>query len=129
MKYNFMWASPSAGAPIVSIASYGISFNAAVIDLLKRPHSVGIGFDEQNKVIGIMPLSYEEAHEIKAFPFAQRERNGYVRIGNKDFVRYVANKAGLDLRRAVRYAASWDDEENMLIVELDKPLDDKPAEE
>ena len=51
--YNFIWLPPSAGAPIVSIASYGISFNSAVIEMLGRPTHVMIGFDEQNQLIGV----------------------------------------------------------------------------
>lgn len=121
--YNFMWSSPSAGAPIVSIALYGITFNSAVLDILKRPEMIMIGYDEREKVIGVKPITKQE-DDGKGFVFAERERRGNVRIGNKDFLRYIATSAELNLEKSEKFIASWDEQENILIVDLNTPLDD-----
>lgn len=123
MEYNFIWSTPSAGAPIVSIASYGITFNNAVIEILKRPDRIMIGYDDDNKIIGIKPLYEDDELNSRSFTFMERERNGYVRIGNKDFIKYLSNKTRVDYSKAVRYFGDWDEKEEILIVNLNNPLD------
>jgi uncharacterized protein YdhG (YjbR/CyaY superfamily) len=115
--YNFIWLPPSAGAPIVSIASYGISFNSAVIEMLGRPTHVLIGFDEQNQLIGVKPVP-EGAEEPRSYKFAERERQGTIRIGNKDFLKYISSKSAIDLRKTSRYLATWDNENQVLVIDL-----------
>ncbi|MGI6684900.1 MAG: hypothetical protein ACOX47_05355 [Bacillota bacterium] len=120
MEYNFMWSTPTSGAPIVSFASYGITFNSSVIEILNRPEKIMVGFDAKNKVVGIKPT---DSSNIKGFPFAERERNGYVRIGNKDFIKYISAKLQIDFQKAVRFVAEWDEENKILIVDLSKPME------
>jgi len=124
MGYNFVWSAPSAGAPIVTIATYGITFNSSSIEVLRRPTKVMIGFDDKQKVIGVKPLYEKGENEIKSFPFAERERNGYVRIGNKDFIKYVSSRTEIDFTTSKKYFAHWDDNEQLLIIKLDEPIDD-----
>lgn len=117
MDYNFLWTTPSAGAPIVSIATYGISFNSIVVDLLNRPPKVLLGFDEKNMVIGVKPV-IGEVEEPRAYRFAEPGRQGVIRIGNKDFLKYVSNKSGIDFRKIKKYLASWDEDSKTLIIDL-----------
>lgn len=117
MEYSFLWTAPSAGAPLVSIASYGITFNSLVIDMLKRPAKVLLGFDEKNMVIGVRPIQ-EEDEDPRAYRFAEKERLGMVRIGNKDFLKYVASKSGIDFKKMKKYIANWDGENEILIIDL-----------
>jgi hypothetical protein len=123
MSYNFIWSAPSAGAPIVTIASYGITFNNTVIELMGRPEKVLIGYDDDKKVVGVKPLGKDEVQNPRGFPFASRERSGYVRIGNKDFVKYLSKKNDVDYSRAVRYFGDWDEDEQLLVIDLNSPLD------
>lgn len=120
MAYDFVWSSPSSGAPIISIAKYGITFNSASIDLLNKPAKIQIGYDNNEKVIGVKPA---ENSQQNAFTFAEKDKKGYIRIGNIDFVKYVANKAGIDITKTTRYAAEWNDIEGALIIDLKKPID------
>jgi len=123
MEYKFIWSTPSAGAPIVSIASYGITFNNAVIEILKRPKKIMIGYDDDKKIIGVKPLYEEDQFNARSFDFIDRERNGYVRIGNKDFIKYLSNRTGIDFTKSVRYFGDWDEKEEILIVDLNSPLE------
>lgn len=122
MKYNFMWSAPSAGAPIVSIATYGITFNSTTIEILKNPERIKMGFDDKQKVIGIMPTTDE--NDLRSFEFKKKEKNNYARIGNKDFVKYISNKTGLDFKAAKKFIPEWDEDDQILIVRLSEPLDD-----
>ncbi len=128
MPYSFWWTAPTGGVPIVSIASYGITFSAGAIEMLGKPEAVLIGFDEKNGVVGVKPLRDAEVQNPKAFRFMERERQGYVRIGCKDFVKVLSSRTGIDFTDTVRYAAKMDDSEPLLIVDLDKPLDTEPGD-
>jgi len=124
MSFNFMWAAPSAGAPVVSIAPYGMTFNSAAIDLLNSPMHVRIGFDENKKVIGVMPVHDVGEVDHRCFQFYERLRQGSVRINSRDFVRYVASRIGRDFSTVTtRYGAIWDNIGGLLVIELEKPMD------
>lgn len=121
VKYNFIWTAPSGGAPIISIASYGITFNSFVIEIMKRPEKIMMGFDEEKKVVGFKPIYNKKDDNPKCFPF--RERKGYVRIGNRDFIKYISNKTGIDFTNSIRYIADWNEEEQLAVINLMKPMD------
>ncbi|MFZ5353972.1 MAG: hypothetical protein ACOZCL_14800 [Bacillota bacterium] len=124
MKFNFQFFGPSSGAPIVSIASYGITFNSSAIEMLKKPKRILIGFDVSKKVLGFIPVEKDEDDPAgRSYAFAERERNGVIRISNKDFLMYVSNKTGVDFSKSVKYAADWLEEERTMVIELNSPLD------
>ncbi len=123
MKYSFQFFGPSSGAPIVSIATYGITFNSSAIEMLKKPKRIKIGIDITNKVLGFIPADDEDDQSGKSYPFAERERNGVIRISNKDFLMYVSNKTGIDFSKTIKYAVDWLEQEQTMIVDLASPLD------
>jgi len=87
------WFNPDLGTPMVSMAEYGLTFNRAAVETLGRPWKVGLGFDKENRRIVVRPIRSEtDDGEMvsRGLPFAERERDGYVRISSKDFVRFVA---------------------------------------
>lgn len=129
MEYNFVWTAPSGGAPVVSIASYGITFNSVVIDMMHKPNKIMIGYDDSKKVVGVKAIYRKEEENEKCFPFIERERNGYVRIGSKDFVKYLSNRTGLDFKNSTRYIGVWDEEQNLLTINLMEPMDQVFEEE
>ena len=87
MNYSFNWSAVSGGAPYVTISPISIAFNSVSIEKLKNPEKVIIGFDEDNCVIGVKAYAGEPA--IKPYTFASRVKNGWVRIGCRDFVKYL----------------------------------------
>ncbi|HYF82399.1 MAG TPA: hypothetical protein VEB00_05150 [Clostridia bacterium] len=124
MKYSFLWSTPNARAPIITIAPYGITFNSATVELLGKPKRLMIGYDEKSKVVGMKPIN-DDANS-KSFEFIKKERNGYVRIGNKDFIKYLINKKEIDfkIRNTYKYIADWDSDDELLIIDLTNPMDD-----
>lgn len=118
------WFDPSLGAPIVSLAAYGLTLNKAAVDMLQGSSRVMLGFDREASTIVVKPV---EADDSKSFKFAPRD--GYVRIASKDFVRFVARYCPrLRLDTTTRFLATWDEERGMMLVDLNRPVDGKPED-
>lgn len=124
MSHKFWWTAPVGGLPIVSIAAFGITFSSGAIEMLGRPEAILMGFDEENKALGIKPLHGRETEHPKAFAFMERlRRQNYIRIGCRDFVKVLSNRTGRDFSSTTRFAARWESTENLMIVDLTDPLD------
>jgi|Wag4MinimDraft_17_1082658.scaffolds.fasta_scaffold00368_1 hypothetical protein len=123
--YNdVIWSSQSSGAPIVTIATYGITFNSSTIDLMNKPKRIKMGYSPNSNKVLVKPTNEQDG---KSFEFAAREKKrGYIRIGNKDFVKYIANQSNLPLiKDSIRFPAEWDSQNQLLIVDLNNPIDEK----
>ncbi len=130
MGARFEWFNPSLGAPIVSVAEYGLTFNRAATEMLGKPDKIMLGFDKDNRLIAVKPLSKDDA-DAKSYgiAFARKERDGYVRIASKDFIRFILRYCPeLKLDKTVRCLARWDDTEGLMLVDVKNPLD-APADE
>lgn len=120
---GFEWYSPRIGAPIVSIATYGLTFSSGAVEALGNAQFVMLGFDEEKGVIGVKACDEDNA---KAIEFYGRIRNGYVRISNKDFIRFLESKMPEDFKvdsKAIKYFTRWDKENEILTVDLNQPMD------
>lgn len=121
MEFNVEWFSPNLGTPIVSLAEYGIVFNKASIVAIGSPHSIKLGFDRENKYIVVVGVTESEATD-ESIIFGSKERNGYIRINNKDFVRFVLRYCPeIKLEKAKRFLSRKEGE--FLIVDLNSPAD------
>jgi hypothetical protein len=116
VKYNFNWSAVSGGAPYVTISTISINFNSVSIEKLGNPEKVVIGFDEENRVIGVK--AYEENSGVKPYAFADRVKNGWVRVGCRDFVKYLQALTGIGFSPAKKFVATYDNKERILIVEI-----------
>jgi hypothetical protein len=115
-NYNFNWHSVSGGAPFVTFSTLGIAFNSVSISKLGTPEKVMVGFDEDNLVIGVK--KYEDEPQIKPYEFASRIKNGWIRIGCKDFIRYLQKVSGLNFSEAKKIMANFDADSETLIIEM-----------
>jgi len=114
MSYNFNWNAVSGGAPYVTISNIALAFNSVSIEKLGFPDQVIVGFDEENCVIGIKPYMGEP--NVKAYDFTSRMKNGWIRIGCKDFIKYLGSLINEPFERSKKYLAKHDDKENILLV-------------
>lgn len=119
MKFNFDWNYIASGAPYITISEFGLAFNSPAISMLGNPKKVIMGFDLENMTIGIK--EYENEADIKAYDFSERVRNGWIRIGCKDFVKNLANLSGLSFSPAIKYLAQYDSEERVLYITINNP--------
>lgn len=118
MEFDFVWSTPSAKSPQVSVANYGINFNSFVVEIMGRPKRIIIGFDEKQNVIGVKPAN--DTDENRGFEFAEKERKGYVRINNKDFIKYISQKTGIDFTKSQQIIPEWIKDEQLLIIDISK---------
>ncbi|MBA7497895.1 hypothetical protein ES704_00629 [subsurface metagenome] len=120
MKYE--WYSPTTGAPVVSVAEYGITFNNGAIEMMGKPEYVILGYDEENKFIGVKPCDVNEENRIE---FYKKMKNKYIRLANKDFIRFLKSIISEDIKiesKAKRYVAKWDKEEKILYIDLNSQI-------
>lgn len=129
MKYNFDWNIVSEGAPYVTISKLGIAFNMASINKLGSPEYVMLGFDCQNMVIGVIATQEMDGNNKNIYPFKERIKNNWVRIGCKDFVKYLEKLSGVSFSKAVRYMADFDPDDSLLIIKIAAEGDDEETDD
>ena len=117
--FNFNFEFVKAGAPIVTISSLGLAFNSLSRSLLDKPEEIEIGFDEDRKAIGVR--AHNPNSKTSSYTFESKEKYGWVRVGCKDFVRYLSKLTGFNFDEgAIQFLASFDDSSNMLIIIVDE---------
>lgn len=119
MAYNFDFSYLKNGSPIVTLSSSGIAFNKGAIEYLGTPDQVIIGFDQNACAIGIRAKG--EDTTSPTYEFARRIKNDWIRIGAKDFVKYLSKVSGIDfLTKAKQFIAEYDPETRTLVVVVDE---------
>lgn len=119
MDFNFDFSYLKNGTPIVTLSSFGISFNKGAIESLGVPNQVIIGFDQAHCAIGVRARGNDTSSPY--YDFASRVKNDWVRIGAKDFTKYLARISGIDfLTKAKQFIADFDEETQTLIVVIDE---------
>ncbi len=117
-NYTFDFNFVKSGAPIVTISSLGLSFNRISRTLLKFPSKINVGFDENARVIGIK--AHDENSSVANYEFESRVKNEWIRIGCKDFIKYLSSITKIDFTTAKQFIAEYDDLLKMLIVVVDE---------
>jgi len=118
IRMIYEWYSPTIGAPVVSLAEYGITFNNGAIEIMGKPEYVILGYNEEKKLIGVKPCDENEENKIE---FYKKIRNKYIRLANKDFIRFLKSRISEDIKienKAKRYVAKWDKVEKILYIDL-----------
>ena len=129
MNYNFDWNIVSEGAPYVTISKLGIAFNMASIKKLGSPEYVMLGFDADQMVIGVKAAVEIQEGDKNVYLFKERIKNNWVRIGCKDFVKYLEKLSSLSFDKAIRYIADFDSENLLLIIKVTEEGDDEDADD
>ena len=88
MDYSFDFKILKNVTPTVTLSSLGSAFNRGAVDMLGSPDQIIVGYDEKNKPIGVRPRGNDTTSPH--FDFAPRVKHEWVRIGAKDFVKYLA---------------------------------------
>ena len=119
MDYSFDFKILKNGTPTVTLSSLGIAFNRGAVDMLGSPDQIIVGYDEKNKAIGVRPRGNDTTSPH--FDFAPRVKHEWVRIGAKDFVKYLAKISKIDfITKAKQFIPEYDSETNTLIIVVDE---------
>lgn len=115
--YNFDFSFVRSGAPIVTLSSTGLAFNAVVRSILNHPEKIDIGYDESANAIGV--CEHRDENGGKPYVFEGREKDGWVRLSCRDFMRYLSARTGIDFSKAKQFIPEYIEEEKMLVVIVD----------
>lgn len=119
MNYNFDFSYLKNGMPIVTLSSLGIAFNKGAVDMLGSPDQINVGYDKKARAIGVRARVPES--EITYYDFATRVKNDWVRIGAKDFMRYLAKVSRVDfMSKAKQFIPEFDEDSQTLIIVVDE---------
>jgi len=119
VAFKFDFSYLKNGAPVVTLSSFGIAFNKGAIESLGVPDQVIIGYDQEQRAIGIRARGNDTISPC--YDFAPRIKNDWVRIGAKDFMKYLSRISGIDfLTKAKQFIAEFDDDTETLIVIIDE---------
>ena len=127
MSFDFDWNAVSSGAPYVTISKLGIAFNESSINRLGAPEEIMIGFDEARLTLAVK--AYEGEENVSHYKFASRIRQGWIRIGCRDFINYLGELVGVDYSKACKYVATYDKENSYLMVNLQQGGDGKSSDD
>lgn len=119
MAYNFDFAYLKNGSPIVTLSAFGIAFNKGAIESLGVPDQVIIGYDQEQHAIGIRARGKDTT--LPYYDFAPRIKNDWIRIGAKDFMKYLSRVSQIDfLTKSKQFLAEYDEDSQTLVVVVDE---------
>jgi len=119
MGYSFRWSSVELETPmLISISKLGISLNLTSINAIGSPEKVIIGFDEEAKVLGVAAASLDTPKDIKTYSLCTESRKGnaWIRIGCKNFIKYLTQQTGNDFSTSFKGDATI--EEGVLLLKI-----------
>ena len=103
----------------MTLSAFGIAFNKGAIDSLGGPDQVIVGFDQEHRANGVRARGNDTTSPF--YDFAPRIKNDWVRIGAKDFTKYLSRISGIDfLTKAKQFIVDFDEETQTLIVVIDE---------
>ncbi|UFJ40373.1 hypothetical protein LOK74_20445 [Brevibacillus humidisoli] len=116
---SVQWFSPNKTIPAITIASYGISFNAGCLPYFKDVESVMLGCDTTTKKVHVKLLKNEEGSGFSVPKIDEKTKN--VRISCREFVQFIQLKFKYDVSKTYKFFV---DEvlENELIIDLSSPV-------
>lgn len=116
--FNFNFSFVRSGPPVVTFSNTGLAFNPIVRSMLGYPDFIDVGYDEGANVLGI--CAHRQEHGGKPYEFETREKDGWVRISCRDFMRYLSQRNNMDFTKAKQFIPEFDSETQMLIIHIDE---------
>lgn len=86
--------------------------------MLHHPAEIDIGYDEDANAIGICAHRFENLE--KPYIFEGRQKDGWVRISCRDFMRYLSMRSGIDFTKAKQFIPDFDEYSQMMVVVVDE---------
>lgn len=117
-KYELNFNLDKNGIAKISVSSVGIAFSKESIELLKYPTKINIGINRKSGILGVRSAVPDAS--IKSYPFVTNEKKtAWIRINSKALINEIQVITKMTFTtKAVPFIASFDDEEQMLIVDL-----------
>jgi hypothetical protein len=111
---SIQWFTPNTALPTITIASYGIGFNAGALQFLGNIKSVALGCDVQSRRVYIKLLSDDSGFTMPEIT----DKTKNIRISCREFVHYLHAKCRIDISNPVKYYIDVKDNGEQLVVDL-----------
>lgn len=117
--FDFNFSFIKSGTPIVTLNSIGMAFNSGCRSMLNYPNQIDIGYDERANALAFRP--HDESSDAIPYDFETREKDGWVRLSMRDFMRFLSQRSGVDfLHKAVQFIPDYDSSSGMLTLVVDE---------
>ena len=120
------WFNEKPKDCVVTVAAGNLTLNKPATNFFDSAYSVMLGFNKEDRLVFIKPLSKEAAmkHDIpENAKYKISVRSSYSRVANKAFVSEIADLASLNLDvTTYKFKANWDSKEKVLIVDLKEEI-------
>lgn len=123
----FKWFSRNESEQIATIYDTNITLNKAASEHFETAYSVMLGYDREQKVVAIKPLS-KEADNLGHIPEDKRYKisiwPSYARISNKLFISSISEDLNISFKKseAHKFKCDWDREEKLLKICLNEEI-------
>ena len=118
-SFQFDFSFIRNGTPLVTLNAIGMAFNSGCRNMLGYPAQIDIGYDERANALAIRP--HDENSDAIPFDFEAREKDGWVRLSMRDFMRYLYQRSGIDfMRKSVQFVPDFDAASKMLTFVVDE---------
>lgn len=120
---SFVWVKNEVASYSVTLYSTNITLNKAACAPFEEARYVLIGYDVDNRQLAIKPITKEEK-DIGIYPETNLHKlslgKSYGRISNKSFMSHLQDLFELDYdkEKGLKFDATFDKEQNLLIVQL-----------
>ncbi len=114
------WFNAKLGAPMVSIGPNGMTFTPAARALIGDPRYVKVGVNVAARKVCVQET--DESDDCAMEFSARKDKNGYVRLAQRDIARFILSKLeSLTLDDTRKCVASWNKDAALLEISLDNP--------
>lgn len=118
----FKWIKGSNFTALATMTDTNITLNNSATSHFTDCRWVLVGVDNDDKKLAIKPVSRND-YDLRIYPLEDLHKlsvgNGYARITNKSIMNMISSLVGYPLDN-VKYLATWDDQQSMLIIDLGK---------
>lgn len=113
------WFSPNKAIPSITIAPYGISFNAGCLMYFEGVSSILLGCDTASKRLYVKLLKDGDNSGFTVPQIDEKTKN--VRISCREFIQFLQLKLKFDVSKPLKYYID-DISEDQFVVDLDNPI-------
>jgi hypothetical protein len=81
-----------------------------------------VGLDKNKKIVALKLHNDDEQASISLAIHNRKNGMEQLRINNKDLIRAVAKSCDISIKPSIRCLVEWDENEHLLIIDLNKVL-------
>lgn len=120
-----LWFDEKNKGLIATIATANITLNKTAKNLIEYAYSVMLGINKEEHKAYIKALNKETVERgniSQTQLYTVTLRQSYGRISNKEYIKRISELTGKDYTSPVKYIMTYDHDEHMLIIDLNREV-------